>query len=248
MHLTGRRKIKLHRPKQRGMKLSLAGYSLQGSRKRQEDCYEICSAPVQHPHCALIVLCDGMGGHGGGDIASSLVAHEFVNSFVTFDVSSPPEALNAALQAAHQALRRKVRENRVPSDMGTTLVAVYIEGDSVHWVSVGDSHLYRYHGQHIEKLNADHLRSCISASEIALIETKSLENALQQGDKLILASDGLDTLSRSQLQQVIRRHRRQSAERLTSTLLDAVEKANRPGQDNTTVVVINTSRKSLWCG
>ena len=60
------------------MELKIQGNMIQGSRDYQEDYYEICTEQFKGLNSCLVVLCDGMGGHSGGALASHIVVTAFV--------------------------------------------------------------------------------------------------------------------------------------------------------------------------
>lgn len=257
------------------IRLDIHGAAIQGSRDYQEDCFEICAEAVEDPDGCLVVLCDGMGGHSGGAIASQSAITAFINKFLAAEGSSPEQALSESLTAAHDLIKQQVAESGAPGDMGTTLVAVYVSNSDVYWISVGDSHLYFYRNGEINKLNQDHsmasvldeladigrisneeaksdpqrnaLRSCLSVDEISLIDLQVSKSLLSAGDKLILATDGLDTLDRAAIERVVSRNKKKPAEVVVAKLLEEVQKVNKPNQDNTTAVVISVKSKS-WFG
>jgi protein phosphatase len=256
------------------MGLDIYGKAIQGSRDYQEDYFEICVEAVDSPDGCLIVLCDGMGGHSGGALASHTAATAFISRFLELQQMSPGEALHESLRVAHEAIQLQISEQGAPTDMGTTLVAAYVHKSDVHWISVGDTHLYRYHNGGLEKLNKDHsmasvldelaeigriskdmaesdpqrnaLRSCLSADEISLIDFQHKEGLLVAEDKLILASDGLDTLDQGAIEKVIKKNKRKASEIIAFKLLESVEKAEKANQDNTTVVVVSVTEKSWF--
>lgn len=256
------------------MGLDIHGNAMQGSRDYQEDYFEICVEAVDSPDGCLVVLCDGMGGHSGGALASQTAATAFISRFLELQEMSPDEALQESLRVAHEAIQLQISEHGAPTDMGTTLVAAYVNRFDVHWISVGDTHLYRYHSGELEKLNKDHsmatvldelaeigriskdeaksdpqrnaLRSCLSADEISLIDVQHKEGILVAEDKLILASDGLDTLDQSAIEKVIKKNKKKASELIASKLLEGVEKAKKANQDNTTVVVVSVKEKSWF--
>jgi len=256
------------------MKLDIHGEAIQGARHYQEDCFEICVEEVSDPEGCLVVLCDGMGGHKGGAVASSVAATAFINHFLTLSGLPPTEALQLSLDAAHQAIRNEIAEQGAPPEMGTTLVAVYVVGNDVHWVSAGDSHLYYYRKGRLEKLNQDHsmaavldelveigrispeearmdpqrnaLRSCLSADDISLMDLQSREGLLRPSDKLFLASDGLDTLEGHEIEKLVTKYKRKTSSLLVSKLLKTVEQVNKPNQDNTTIVIISAKGNSWF--
>jgi len=250
--------------------LDVFGNATQGARDYQEDSFEICTDMSNARDVCLAIVCDGMGGHNGGALASRTATKVFANTFIKQQCDAN-EALQTSLHAAHQALIEQVEQRLAPSDMGTTLVAACISHDSLYWISVGDSHLYHYRGGQLNKLNADHsmapvldelcavgriseeealsdpqrnsIRSCLSASAINLIDTGTREQFLQPGDKLLFASDGLDTLPPHKIAALFKSHKHASAHIIADALLNKIKEVNRPGQDNTAVIVITVDAK-----
>ncbi len=100
----------------------------------------------------LWLVADGLGGHAGGAQASSL-ARDTIARRVAEGAS-----LDAAVQAAHQAIRRAQSETPGLEDMGTTVVALRErrEGWEIRWV--GDSRAYRFDpaSKRLERLTRDH--------------------------------------------------------------------------------------------
>jgi protein phosphatase len=256
------------------MPLDLHGGTIQGARDYQEDYFEICVEAIERPDDCLIVLCDGMGGHSGGAIASKTAATIFINHFLQLTNMSVCDALREALEASHESIRHEISENEAPPDMGTTLVAVYASEADISWLSVGDSHLYHFHEGRLEKLNADHsmasvldeladigriskedaqsdpqrnaLRSCLSADDISLVDIQHREGMLKSGDKLILATDGLDTLDLEVIEKIVTKNKRRTSEAVVASLLSKVESVGNPSQDNTTIVVLSEKKRSWF--
>ena len=255
------------------MELKIQGNMIQGSRDYQEDYYEICTEQFKGLNSCLVVLCDGMGGHSGGALASHIVVTAFVNEFITSTKLTPSDALAKSLSEAQLAIKAEVNDNAAPPDMGTTLVAIYVSDSDLHWLSVGDSHLYFYRKGEVIKLNEDHsmaavldglveigrleteealsdpqrsaLRSYVSVDDIPLVDIQSKLNYLSSKDKLVLASDGLDTITLKDIETIIDKNKNKSPDFISSKLLTAVEFAKAPNQDNASVVVVSLS-KGFW--
>ena len=106
-----------------------------GQRDNQEDTI------IQWKNC-LFVLCDGMGGHEHGEVASQTVCKSLVT---WFDLQDNPNSLSDdqlrdALEYAYQQLDKYADDN--PRQMGTTLTLLYIHAQGVTAVHMGDSRIY----------------------------------------------------------------------------------------------------------
>lgn len=109
----------------------------------------------------LYILCDGMGGHEGGEIASALAVDTLRQYFDTHWQNSLPseERIRTGVLAANQAIyQRNQQEQRGGSGrMGTTLVLVLVQDTQVAVAHVGDSRLYRFtRSQDLQQMTVDH--------------------------------------------------------------------------------------------
>jgi protein phosphatase len=118
----------------------------------------------------LYVLCDGMGGHAGGEVASALGVNTLRHYFRDLWRCDPlqedspnklpsPEAITQAIHLVNTAIYEE-NQNSARSGsgrMGTTLVAMLVQDTEVAVVHVGDSRLYRYTRKRgLEQLTVDH--------------------------------------------------------------------------------------------
>ncbi len=234
--------------------------------EQQDCCAWILESDDREPgKQQLLIVADGMGGHSGGAIASLTVVEAFVAAFRDTVSLAVSERLEAGLEAANRAIERKVRANPDLYSMGSTLVAAHIaEGTRLRWISVGDSPMWRVAGGKTTRLNKDHsmapvlqqlvelghlteaeasadgrrnqLRSAISGAEITLSDLQDDAVELGDDDVLILASDGLETLTEEEIAAVVDAVRRTPTE-MAEELLTAVRSKEAPHQDNATVVV-----------
>ena len=245
----------------------VAGAQIQGGRDYQEDDFSIRlltdgDNPAEEDRL-LLVLADGMGGHAGGAEASRTVVQAFQDAF-HHAADSIEDRFNAGVSAANGAVKEKQEADPNLSEMGATLVAAVVIGSALYWVSVGDSLLWVFRDGRLHRLNADHsmrpllqdlvdlgrmteeealhdpranqLRSVIYGDAVPLIDMNADGFALERGDLVVLASDGLETLPDEALVEVIEASA-DDAEGVVQALLDAITKAGRQGQDNTTVLV-----------
>jgi PPM family protein phosphatase len=234
----------------------------QGARSYQED-----AADVQPDADAVIaVLADGMGGHAGGAVASELASTSFLRAYGAAE-GDVRERLAESLDLANAAIATRADESPDLAGMGCTLIgAVFLPG-RLEWISVGDSPLFLVREGAITRLNEDHslspeidrlaelgfmsweaartdarrhiLRSALTGTEIEMIDRPAAALGLEPGDVVILASDGIHTLPDTDIARIV--IAAQSPDAAAEALLAAVEAADDPHQDNTTVVVVRVS-------
>ena len=111
----------------------------------------------------LLVVCDGMGGANGGEIASEMTLNIFISACerdLTADMSDGQirAVLSAAVHEANTAVFKLSKDHSELEGMGTTLVAyLIIDGrDEMFLINVGDSRAYALYGNKIEQLSFDH--------------------------------------------------------------------------------------------
>lgn len=246
-----------------------AAATSQGRRRYQEDAFRVLPDGGAGSDL-LCVLADGMGGHTGGAIASALVCDSFVEQFaVAGEVI--PDRLVAALQVANETVARKIEETPKLGGMGSTLVAATFGTEGVEWVSVGDSPLLLCRRGEVALLNEDHslapaldrlaaegeitaeaarndprrhmLRSAITGDDIDLVDLSRKPLALAEGDFVILASDGLNTLEPTEVARIIVAHGAGGAATAADALVRAVLDVGEAHQDNVTVIVVSASAR-----
>jgi len=239
-----------------------ASRASKGARNYQED----ASAVRQGSDLLMAVLADGMGGHAGGALASGLACEYFLESLgrSSGEVSA---RLSEALELANAAIAHEAAGNPALNGMGCTLVGATFGPQGVEWVSVGDSPLYLVRQGELVVLNEDHslapeidklaamgriseaaakadprrhfLRSALTGGEIDLIDRSHRPLSLQLGDCVILASDGIHSISHAAIARLVTEA--PSPEAGAEALIAAVEAAGDAHQDNTTVVVVGVS-------
>lgn len=112
------------------------------------------------PDLCLYSVCDGMGGHVGGQVASQLAVKTIDEVVRAAGAPAPnqPECLISAIRAANLAIYNQARNDISLHNMGTTVVAVRQQGDSLHVCHVGDSRIYRlsYEKGDLVQVTRDH--------------------------------------------------------------------------------------------
>ena len=110
--------------------VDVAMLTKRGGRDHNED--YITKAEYEDQMC--LILCDGLGGHACGEVASELVAAS---------VKTLPDFLKDAFEGAQQALLDEQERRDLNNSMKTTLVVLVITPELIQWAHIGDSRLYR---------------------------------------------------------------------------------------------------------
>ena len=212
-------------------------------------------------HPKLIAVADGMGGHAGGEIASSIAlqilarrASVFLDSQI--DPDSADDFYGSTIDEIDIALKAASDEDAKLSGLGTTLTALFIRNNQAVLLHIGDSRAYRIRGAAIEQLSVDHtvIQELLSAGSItqaevaehpqrsmltqALMGSGTLSIALhifdiRESDRFILCSDGLSgVLSDKEIKSLVKS---KSPEDSVAALVDATYINGAP--DNVTVIV-----------
>jgi serine/threonine protein phosphatase PrpC len=244
------------------VQVDIAWAQILGKRKSQQDSAAVISWPNGF---RLLLLADGMGGIHGGDVASSLVIEEFKQHFCASSEPDMRTRLIDALEAANVAVYQRVREQPELNGMGTTLIALVFDGSSIQWISVGDSPMWLSRKGRLLRLNENHsmaalldeqaeqgeisqeealsspersqLLEAVLGENIEMLDAPEQAMDMQEGDTLLLASDGVETLTDVYIQQFVSTAGL-SAEALTHNMLEAIEGAGRPRQDNATLIAL----------
>ena len=207
----------------------------------------------------LIAVADGMGGHAAGEVASKVAIEALaglanVLNDSEMDADSKEDLLLGVVQEIDDELARKTKLHPEFSGMGTTLTALFLNGNDAELLHVGDSRCYYIKKEKIEQLSHDHTvmqelldQGRLSPDEVAnhpqrslltqvLMGTDSISPMLlvkevKVGDKFLLCSDGLSSvLSESEINKVIK-----GGGDLVVNLIDAVKAAGAP--DNVTIIL-----------
>ncbi|MCP3688578.1 MAG: SUMF1/EgtB/PvdO family nonheme iron enzyme, partial [Gammaproteobacteria bacterium] len=253
------------------VEFEIASDQIDGARDYQEDAYMVnqLGDDGNGDLCSLVIMADGMGGHAAGNVASNMVVATFNKSFQSdFPTKDVGGSLTDSLHRANDQIHASVKETPALSGMGCTMVSAYLEDDRLFWVSVGDSHLYLLRDRELIKQNADHsygayldmmseqgiemedqegmsrnmLMSAMTGEDISSIDVPDTPVKLRLGDRVIVASDGLDTLGAGAIIQYSSWSI--TAKECVYALLKAIEDANRINQDNTTLIVIDVKERS----
>ena len=126
-------------------------------RQNNEDYYLV------EPEKQLYIVCDGMGGHNAGEVASQKGAqtlnaclHQELISQAASDPSQVKALLERSIQMAHEHILDQADTQQNYSNMGSTLVMGLFLEDMLYVAHVGDSRAYLLRDKHLELLTNDH--------------------------------------------------------------------------------------------
>jgi protein phosphatase len=240
------------------MKLDWAALSDRGRRRSSNEDAFLADAGL-----GLFVVADGMGGHAAGEVASRLAVETLRQALHEQPpVAEPRAALEHAVRAANQAIYEQTLQRQDLQGMGTTLVFL-LASPSTAWIGhVGDSRAYRIRSNSIQQLTSDHswvgeqVRQGLLSPEEArrhpwrnvvtralgsrdMVEVELDAEPLRPGDRILLCSDGLNTmLNEDQILDVVRR----AGHNLEEACRQLVDGANQEGgEDNVTVLILSAS-------
>ena len=218
----------------------------------------------------LIIVCDGMGGYEGGEIASQMAVDIIKDEVSNKQGLSKNKLLSDALVRAHNSIKQRQTENPDIADMGTTAVALLLDDHQFWYAHAGDSRLYLSRNGKITRLSKDHslVQQMIDGGIITERDAKEhpkkniITRALgakdgtpdvsgpftaYQGDKFLLCSDGLhDYLNDEEIEKIMQNSPQEASEKLVNLANE------RGGADNITVQVIEIKKgiieKRQGCG
>lgn len=104
----------------------------------------------------LAVLCDGIGGHNAGEVASEMAVNVICSDIQAGDGSQPPAMLQKALAHASDEVYAASQANPDHGGMGATCAAAWVIGNRLFAASVGDSRIYLLRSGGIIQLSTDH--------------------------------------------------------------------------------------------
>ena len=192
------------------MQFDTATLSSAGGRENNED----CCGYVMNGASGCWVLCDGLGGHRCGEVASKIAVEAALESFRT-NASITAEALEAHVDRAQRAVVQKQITDPELTGMRTTLVLLAAGDNAARWIHAGDSRLYWFRAGKLREQTRDHSvpQRLADSGEIRLDQVRfhedrsrllrslgakqepgaasgGMPDAPQPGDAFLLASDG----------------------------------------------------------
>jgi protein phosphatase len=216
------------------------------------------------PGGLMFVVADGMGGHEMGEEASRMAVEILSREYYESQESNIDQSLVHSVQKANSAIFEKATATSEKHQMGTTLSALVLTGNTAHIVHVGDSRIYLARDGKLIQLTTDHTKveELKRAGIINKEEAKShpersvLQRALgvkeqvrvdisgdlqiKPNDTFILCTDGLARIKKDELIDIALK------ETPGVTCQKLIDLANeRGGIDNSTVQIIKIEKSSV---
>lgn len=213
----------------------------------------------------VAVVCDGMGGHVGGQVASR-TAVDAIRAFLqSRHYDDPNAAIVAACNAANEAILQKASEQPELTGMGSTCVMLIVRDGKVYIGSIGDSRIYLVRGHTIRQLTKDqsYVQTLVDAGKITKEEAErhprknEITNALglermqpatvfaspiepQAGDSFVLCSDGLSGMvGDEEIMRVVSNRAGMSQQKRVQELIERAK--SHGGLDNITCQIVEFS-------
>jgi len=222
--------------------------------------------PTTFGYC--IIVCDGMGGHAAGEIASQVTVEAIRHYLQDGNVTKldTPSSVQNAIEFANHKLRVMVSEHPQFAGMGTTCIMALINNAEMYIANAGDSRLYLIRDQRIKQLSKDHstvqqlIDAGVITKEEALVSDKKnqitkaigifeqvdatitkIPIKLKYNDKILLCSDGLTThVDEKDIQDIVN-----NISDPQTVSIKLIDKANfEGGTDNITVQLVHFVGKS----
>lgn len=207
------------------------------------------------------VVCDGMGGVSGGQVASAICVEKVSEALKRgyrkdMTLSSAKNLLITAINAANSAVFKESRENFELRGMGTTIVSVIVLGNIAVIAHVGDSRAYLVNTG-IKPITKDHsfvqllidtgkiteeeatvhpdrnvITRAVGIEHVVDVEIDIVD--INDGDKLLICTDGLNGyVPDADILKTVNEYGDSSTEKLVETA------NNAGGRDNVTVVIMS---------
>ena len=205
----------------------------------------------------LVVVCDGIGGSAGGEVASKEAALEIVKYFENhLKDSNIKDTTLESVKAANDKILQISKSDKLISRLGTTSVISFVKDNMLHVANVGDSRAYIISENKIAQITEDHsvVNELVIQGKITPDEAKNAPHKnvitralgyinftpdyysrkIENGERILLCTDGLtNCLSDKEIHQIVINN---DPEKAIDILISESNKIGGP--DNITVSII----------
>lgn len=222
-------------------------------RKINQDWAEIRN--FQDNSC-LVIVCDGIGGTSGGEVASKAAALEVCDYFEKNQKLEIKSRILESIKSANDKILQIAKSDNKISDLGTTCVVAFLKNNDLYVANVGDSRAYLISEDKIKQITNDHsvvnellMQGKITSDEAKIANNKNIitralgslnstpdfyEMNIKNNDKILICTDGLtNCLSNEEIYDILTKN---SPEKAIEVL---ITNANQNGgTDNITAALI----------
>ena len=212
----------------------------------------------------IFVVCDGMGGHVGGQVASNIAVESIIEYFASDKKPDIYVAMCEAIEYANRNIYERSRQDTSLEGMGTTAVLLVIQNENSYIAHVGDSRIYLHTSGQLHRVTKDHsyvqslvdngtisdddaerhprkneLMRALGISPKVKVEVASQPIRTKNGDTFLLCSDGLNGMVNDMTMEATLNKTlsiQQKGEELLQFALNA------GGKDNITLSLIEISK------
>jgi serine/threonine protein phosphatase PrpC len=223
---------------------------------------DACKAGVFPDDSAWVVVCDGMGGANGGNVASSIAVEKISEHILSSYRSELPHSsikdiILSSIFHANQVVHDIASGDAALSGMGTTVVVAVVSQAVAHVAHAGDSRAYLITPQEIKQLTTDHsmVQEMVNNGDLteqqakihphkniitralgvdASIQIDYCECPLSKGDRLLICTDGLTNYIDAE--KILELSKKLDADTLTEKLVTLAKDCG--GGDNITVAIV----------
>jgi protein phosphatase len=223
---------------------------------------DACKVGVFPDDSAWVVVCDGMGGANGGNVASSIAVEKISEQILSSYHSELPHnsiknMILSSIFNANLVVHDMASGDAALSGMGTTVVASVISQGVAHVAHAGDSRAYLITPQGIRQLTTDHsmVQEMINSGDLteqqakihphkniitralgvdSSIQIDYCESPLSKGDRLLICTDGLTNYIDAE--KILELSQKLDADTLTEKLVTLAKDGG--GGDNITVAIV----------
>lgn len=234
-------------------------------RKNNEDNVYMPNLPIREPKCsvyknsgsittdkAFFCVCDGMGGHSAGEVASYIaVSHVTQNYSKVIELINKKSEITRVLRDfisnTNEVIYDAAQKNPEFTSMGTTLTGIYFMNGCAHFVNIGDSRVYALSKTKLKQLSVDHTDAENTHALTRFLGMSSMygqvvPDVAGKGENIglskrfLLCSDGLtDMVDNAMIEEILIKE--ETPEAAARKLVEEAKKNG--GRDNITVLIID---------
>ncbi len=195
------------------MRVEYADFSLQGTRDSNQDRVAVAMSE----EAALLIACDGMGGHADGEAAAEIALRSITERFLqaSLPLLDPLGFLHLVIGVAHQGVVSFGAQVPIELRPRATCAICIVQQTSAYWAHVGDSRVYHLRAGRVRERTRDHshvellvregvisagqvqnhpmrnfVESCLGGETILPEMAISSRHAILPGDVLLVCTDG----------------------------------------------------------